>query len=240
MPTTITRVDVRDVRFPTSANLDGSDAMNVAPDYSAAYVVLQTDSSRGLSGHGFAFTTGRGNEVVVCAIRALAPMILGRSLEDIASDLGAFWRHLTGDSQLRWIGPDKGVIHLATAAIVNAVWDLYAKSEQKPLWKLLADMTPQQLVSCVDFRYITDALTPAEAIDLLNANHATKPLRDLTVRCGSEQPDFARRPITDFGGNAQLPATVSHRCFVPSQFPAYGGVGVGTHYLFLGPGPGPP
>ena len=164
MPTTITDIIVRDIRFPTSRMLDGSDAMNPDPDYSAAYVILETDHPQKLAGHGLTFTIGRGNEICVCAIRALAPMLLGRTLESFTENLGAFWHYLTGDSQLRWIGPDKGAMHLATAAVVNAVWDLYAKVQGKPLWKLLADMSAEQLVSCIDFRYITDALTPHEAI----------------------------------------------------------------------------
>jgi L-fuconate dehydratase len=164
---TITRVEVRDVRFPTSRGLDGSDAMNADPDYSAAYVILHTDAPDGLEGHGLTFTIGRGNELCVAAARALAPLVLGLSLREIASDMGAFWRRIVGDSQLRWVGPEKGVIHLATAAVVNAVWDLWAKSEGKPLWKLLADMSPEELVRCVDFRYITDALTPEQALELL-------------------------------------------------------------------------
>jgi L-fuconate dehydratase len=130
--TTISRVVASDIRFPTSLDLSGSDAMNEAPDYSAAYVVLETDG--GLEGHGFTFTIGRGNELCVAALRALAPLVEGRTLESFTEDMGAFWRHVTGDSQLRWVGPEKGVIHLATAAIVNAVWDLYAKVEHKPLW----------------------------------------------------------------------------------------------------------
>jgi L-fuconate dehydratase len=165
---TITRVEVRDVRFPTSRGLDGSDAMNADPDYSAAYVILHTDAPAGLEGHGLTFTIGRGNELCVAAARALAPLVLGSTLRDIAGDMGAFWRRIVGDSQLRWVGPEKGVIHLATAAVVNAVWDLWAKAEGKPLWKLLAGMSPEEIVRCVDFRYITDALTPAEAIELLH------------------------------------------------------------------------
>ena len=171
---------VRDIRFPTSRQLDGSDAMNPDPDYSAAYVVVQTDG--GLEGHGLAFTIGRGNEVVVAAIRALAPLVVGRSLASITADLGGFWRHVTGDSQLRWIGPEKGAIHLATAAVVNAVWDLYAKSEGKPLWKLLVDLTPEQLVACVDFRYISDALTTAEATGLLCKLEPGKAEREAAIR----------------------------------------------------------
>lgn len=176
MPT-ITKLTARDIRFPTSTTLDGSDAMNPDPDYSAAYVVLSTDSPDGLAGHGMTFTIGRGNDLCVAAIRALAPLIVGQRLEDIVADLGRFWRHITGDSQLRWVGPEKGVIHLATAAVVNAVWDLYAKLERKPLWQLLADMSPAELVKCIDFRYITDALTPAEAQRILESRLATRPDR---------------------------------------------------------------
>ncbi len=171
----ITDVTVRDIRFPTSRQLDGSDAMNPDPDYSAAYVVLKTDGER--EGHGLTFTIGRGNEICVAAVRALKPLIVGRTLEEFTADMGAFWRHITGDSQLRWIGPEKGAIHLATAAVVNAVWDLWAKVENKPVWKLLADMTPEQLVRCIDFRYITDALTPDESLAILRANDATKSAR---------------------------------------------------------------
>jgi L-fuconate dehydratase len=178
MPITITNVIARDIRFPTSRALDGSDAMNPDPDYSAAYVILQTDSPDGLEGHGLTFTIGRGNELCVAALEALKPLVLGKTLESFTANMGAFWRMITGDSQLRWVGPEKGVIHLATAAMVNAVWDLYAKAEGKPLWKLLADMTPEQLVSCVDFRYITDAITPAEALELLRRNAATKAERE--------------------------------------------------------------
>ena len=184
MATTITHISVRDIRFPTSALLDGSDAMNEAPDYSAAYVVLETDHPQKLVGHGLTFTTGRGNEIVACAVNALAPMLLGRTLESFTADMGAFWHYITGDSQFRWLGPDKGVIHLATAAIVNAVWDLYAKVEGKPLWKLLVDMPAEKLVSCIDFRYITDELTPQQAIDLLKQNEATKPQREAEMRQG--------------------------------------------------------
>lgn len=163
----ILRVEALDLRFPTSRELDGSDAMNPDPDYSAAYCILQTDSAAGLSGHGMTFTIGRGNELCVQAIRSLAPLVEGRSLAELTSDLGAFWRLITGDSQLRWVGPEKGVIHLATAAIVNAVWDLYAKAEGKPVWQLVSEMSPEEIVRCIDFRYLTDALTPEEAIDLL-------------------------------------------------------------------------
>ncbi|MDL5513363.1 L-fuconate dehydratase [Arenibacter sp. M-2] len=170
----ITDVLVKDVRFPTSKSLDGSDAMNPDPDYSAAYVILKTDHPDGLEGHGLTFTIGRGNELCAAAIHSLAPLVKGKSLESFTANMGAFWKMITGDSQLRWLGPEKGVIHLATGAVVNAVWDLYAKVEKKPLWKLLADMTPEELVSCIDFTYITDAITPAEALELLKAKASSK------------------------------------------------------------------
>jgi L-fuconate dehydratase len=167
MTTQITRATTHDVRFPTSRTLAGSDAVNRDPDYSAAYVVLATDHPAGTAGHGLAFTIGRGTEVVVAAIEALAPRVVGLTMKEIAADMAGFWRALVTDTQIRWLGPEKGVIHLATAALVNAVWDLYAKLEGKPLWKLLADMTPEQLVACADFRYIDDALTPREALAIL-------------------------------------------------------------------------
>ena len=178
MAITFVGVETYDLRFPTSRTLAGSDAMNHAPDYSAAYVILRTDSPDGLEGHGLTFTIGRGNEVCVAAIQALAPMIIGRTLEAFTANMGAFWRYITGDSQLRWLGPEKGVIHLAIAAVVNAVWDLYAKVEGKPLWKLLVDMTPEQLVDCLDFRYITDELTPEEALFMLQRRAATRATRE--------------------------------------------------------------
>ncbi len=169
-------VIVRDIRFPTSRHHIGSDAMNVDPDYSAAYVVLKTDEM--LEGHGLTFTIGRGNELCVAAVHALKTLVIGKTLEEFTRDMGAFWRMITGDSQLRWVGPEKGVIHLATAAIVNAVWDLWAKAEGKPVWKLLADLTPEELVRCIDFRYISDALTKNEALAILRANVATKAQRE--------------------------------------------------------------
>lgn len=172
--TLIVDVVVKDIRFPTSRYLDGSDAMNPDPDYSAAYVILKTDHPDGLEGHGLTFTIGRGNELCVAAVHALAPLVKGKTLESFTRNMGAFWKMITGDSQLRWLGPEKGVIHLATGAVVNAVWDLYAKMEGKPLWKLLADMDPEQLVSCIDFTYITDALTPKEALEILRKQESTK------------------------------------------------------------------
>jgi len=164
--TVIQSLRVLDVRFPTSASLDGSDAMNADPDYSAAYVVLETDQA-GLEGHGLTFTIGRGNEVCCAAIEAMRHLVVGLDLGWITADMGRFWRHVTSDSQLRWIGPDKGAMHLATGAVVNAVWDLWAKSEGKPVWQLVADMSPEELVRCIDFRYITDCITPAEALTFL-------------------------------------------------------------------------
>jgi len=140
--TTITRVDAYDILFPTSHGRHGSDAMHPDPDYSAAYAILRTDRSDGLEGHGLTFTIGRGNELCVAGVKALVPLVTGLTLETIRQDMGGFWRRLASDSQLRWVGPEKGVIHLATAALVNAVWDLYAKTEGKPVWKLLADMAP--------------------------------------------------------------------------------------------------
>ncbi|MFC0529332.1 enolase C-terminal domain-like protein [Phytohabitans kaempferiae] len=165
MSEVIAAVDAIDVRFPTSRELDGSDAMNPEPDYSAAYVTLRT--SGGEEGFGLAFTVGRGNDVQVAAIRALAPLVVGLPVAEVLADLRGFSDRLTGDSQLRWLGPHKGAIHMAAGAIVNAAWDLYARREGKPLWRLLAEMSPTQLVSLVDFRYLRDALTPEEALDLL-------------------------------------------------------------------------
>jgi L-fuconate dehydratase len=176
----IVGVDTVDVRFPTSRELDGSDAMNPDPDYSAAYAIVRTDGE--LDGHGFTFTIGRGNEVCVAAIEALAPLVAGLDAEEVFADLGAFSRRLTGDSQLRWIGPEKGAVHLATAAVVNAIWDLYAKSSDKPLWKLLVDMAPDEIVSCVDFTYVDDALTPDDALALLRRLEPTKVEREDEMR----------------------------------------------------------
>ena len=163
----ITALDVLDVRFPTSEHLDGSDAMNPEPDYSAAYVVLRTDAADGHEGHGFAFTIGRGNEVQVAAIEALGGHLVGRDLDELCADPSTLNRDLIGDSQLRWLGPEKGVMHMAIGAVVNAVWDLAAKRAGLPLWRLLAEAEPEWIVRQVDFRYLTDALTPEEALTLL-------------------------------------------------------------------------
>jgi L-fuconate dehydratase len=172
----ILSLEACDVRFPTSASLDGSDAMNPDPDYSAAICVLKT-SVEGLQGHGMTFTIGRGTEICVAAIEALAPFVVGLTLEDIKHDMGAFWRRVVGDSQLRWLGPEKGVIHLAAAAVVNAAWDLWARSEGKPVWRLVADMSPEELVRTIDFRHMHDALTPDEAIGLLTRRQAGREAR---------------------------------------------------------------
>jgi L-fuconate dehydratase len=182
MPVAITRVEVVDVRFPTSRELDGSDAMHPDPDYSAAYVTLHTDHPAGVQGHGLTFTLGRGTELCVAAVESLAPLVRGATLEAITADMAGFWRRVTSESQLRWVGPEKGVIHLATAALVNAVWDLWAKVEGKPLWKLLADLTPEELVRCIDFRYITDALTPEQALEILRRNQGTRAEREAEMR----------------------------------------------------------
>lgn len=163
----IIAVDTYDIRFPTSRELDGSDAMNPDPDYSAAYVVLRGDAADCPEGHGFTFTIGRGNDVQVAAIEELRGHVVGRSVDELCADPGSLARDLIGDSQLRWLGPEKGVMHMAIGAVVNAVWDLAAKRAEKPLWQLLADAEPEWLVRQVDFRYLTDALTPEEALELL-------------------------------------------------------------------------
>lgn len=175
----IVDVDVYDVRFPTSRDLDGSDAMNADPDYSAAYVVLRTDD--GPEGHALAFTIGRGNDLQAAGIRALEPFVTGRDVDELCAHLGAFGRELTSDSQLRWLGPEKGVIHMASGALVNAAWDLAARTAGKPVWKLLADMTPDQLVAVVDWRYLTDALTPDEAVEMLKAVEPGKAEREASL-----------------------------------------------------------
>ena len=170
--TRIIDLETFDLRFPTSDSLDGSDAMNPDPDYSAAYVVLKTDSE--YEGHGLTFTIGRGNDICVAAISAMKHLLVGIELDWIREDMGRFWRHITGDSQLRWIGPDKGAIHLATGAVVNAVWDLWAKEAKKPVWQLVAEMTSEEIVKLIDFRYLTDAITPDEAMDILIRNEDKK------------------------------------------------------------------
>jgi len=176
MPHTITGFQTFDLRFPTSQQLDGSDAMNPDPDYSAAYVVLATDSAE-LSGHGMTFTIGRGNELCVAGIQALAGLLKGLTVESLMAEPAVLYRKLVGDSQLRWVGPEKGVIHLAAAAVINAVWDLWARIQRRPVWQLVSEMSPEEFASCIDFRYLTDALTPTQAIELLNQQAPTKSQR---------------------------------------------------------------
>jgi len=175
----ISEVRVRDVRFPTSHQMDGSDALNLG-DYSATYVTLVTDS--GLTGDGLTFTNGRGNEICVAAVHALKHHVIGRRLDDIIANLRGFLRDLTVDKQLLWLGPEKGILHMATGALVNAVWDMWAKREGKPLWKLLVDLTPEQIVGAIDFTYITDALTPHEALEILRRQQPGKAAREAEMR----------------------------------------------------------
>jgi L-fuconate dehydratase len=177
----ISALETYDIRFPTSRELDGSDAMNPDPDYSAAYVVLRTDDATGLSGHGFVFTIGRGNDVQTLACAALRHLVVGRKVMDVITDLGAFARALTSDSQLRWLGPEKGVMHMAIGAVVNAAWDMAARHAGKPVWRLIADMSPEQIVDLIDFRYISDALTSAEALAILRAAEPGKTERIATL-----------------------------------------------------------
>jgi L-fuconate dehydratase len=184
---TIARMETHDVRFPTSRELDGSDAMNPDPDYSAAYVVLRTDD--GFAGHGFAFTIGRGNDVQTAAIGALEPYVVGRDVED----LGALYKELVYDSQLRWLGPEKGVMHMAISAVVNALWDLKARRAGKPLWLLLAELSPEEIVGLVDFRYLTDALTPEQALEILKKAEKGKERRIERLRAEG-YPAYATSP----------------------------------------------
>jgi L-fuconate dehydratase len=170
----ITALDTYDVRFPTSRELDGSDAMNPDPDYSAAYVELRTNDPTGLRGYGFVFTIGRGNDVQTAAIDALRHHVVGCRVDRILNDLGAFARTLTNDSQLRWLGPEKGVMHMAIGAVINAAWDMAARRAGQPVWRLIAEMTPEQIVELIDFRYISDALTPGEALAMLRTAAAGK------------------------------------------------------------------
>ncbi|HEY3595061.1 MAG TPA: enolase C-terminal domain-like protein [Polyangiaceae bacterium] len=181
---TITELRTMDVRFPTSREAHGSDAMHRDPDYSAAYVVLRTDRGDGVEGHGLSFTIGRGTEIVVAGVRALEPLLLGQRIADFVETPGAFVRRLMGDTQLRWLGPEKGVIHLASSAVVNALWDLWSKLEQKPLWKVLADLSSERIVELVDWRYLTDALTSDEARDMLDRLAPTRAAREAELRAG--------------------------------------------------------
>jgi L-fuconate dehydratase len=192
----VTRIlgfETHDIRFPTSANLDGSDAMNPSPDYSAAYLVLRTDDPGGLAGHAHVFTIGRGNDIELSAVRALEPFLAGRDVDEILADLGGLSRQLVGDSPLRWLGPERGVVHMAIGAVLNACWDLAARRAGKPLWRLLADLSPAQVVDLVDFRYLTDALTRDEALGLLERGAAGKAERtEILARDG--YPAYATSP----------------------------------------------
>src|SRR5215468_343887 len=186
-------LDTYDVRFPTSRVLDGSDAMNPDPDYSAAYVVLRSDRRDGYEGHGFAFTIGRGNDIEASAIAALRPYLVGRPLDALLDDLGGVWKELVHDSQLRWLGPEKGVMHMAISAVVNALWDLKAKRAGLPLWQLLSSMPPEELVDLVDFRYLTDALTRKEALALLRPGAEGREERIATL-LAEGYPGYATSP----------------------------------------------
>jgi L-fuconate dehydratase len=173
----ISALETHDIRFPTSRDFHGSDAMNPDPDYSAAYVVLRTDEPDGRSGHGLVFTIGRGNDVQTAACAALHHLVVGQDVNSMVSDPGGFARRLTDDSQLRWLGPEKGVMHMAVGAVVNAAWDLAARLQNKPLWRVIADMSPEETVGCIDFRYLRDALTPSEALHLLREAEGGKQQR---------------------------------------------------------------
>jgi L-fuconate dehydratase len=190
---TVIALETSDIRFPTSEFLDGSDAMNPDPDYSAAYVRIVTDAADGLEGHAFVFTIGRGNDVQVAGIRALAGHIVGRSVEELLENMGATWRELVWDSQLRWLGPEKGVMHMAIGAVVNALWDLKAKRAGLPLWQLLARMTPAQIVELIDFRYLTDALTPEQALEILTTAEAGRADREAEL-LASGYPAYTTTP----------------------------------------------
>ncbi len=187
--TVITRIQAHDVRFPTSLQRDGSDAMNQDVDYSAAYIALETDDA-GLAGYGLTFTIGRGNDIVTETARQRALPLVGRDVAELCRDPGAVYRELAGDSQLRWLGPEKGVVHLALAAVMNAVWDLVARRAGKPLWRLLADMTPEELVAATDFRYISDVLTPAEALAMLKEMVPTRSQRLERLRDNGGYPCY--------------------------------------------------
>lgn len=178
----IVALETSDIRFPTSLSLDGSDAMNPDPDYSAAYLVLRTDAADGIDGHSFVFTIGRGNDVQVAGIDALAGHLVGRELEPLLDDMGGTFRELIGDSQLRWLGPEKGVMHMAIGAVINALWDIKAKRAGMPLWQLLSRMTPEQIVDLVDFRYLTNALTREDALKILRAAEAGRAEREAQLR----------------------------------------------------------
>ena len=191
MSNRITGFETADVRFPTSRHRDGSDAMNPFPDYSAAYLTLTTAS--GETGYGFAFTVGRGNDVQLAAIEALRPLIVGRDVDELLAGMGAFGRTLTGDSQLRWLGPEKGAIHMAAGAVINAAWDLRARREGKPLWQLLSTLPPAELVELIDFRYLSDALTQTEALEILGKGAVGREDRERELRANG-YPAYTTTP----------------------------------------------
>ncbi|XP_055625030.1 mitochondrial enolase superfamily member 1-like isoform X2 [Toxorhynchites rutilus septentrionalis] len=166
----ITTLEAKDIRWPTSLGAHGSDAMHTDPDYSCVYVTINTEE--GIYGNGLTFTLGRGTDIVLLAVNSMKRMVEQRTTESIFQNFALFWRELTSESQLRWIGPEKGVTHLAVAAIINALWDLWGKIRGLPVWKLLTEMEPEELVSTIDFRYITDAITREEAINILKENRA--------------------------------------------------------------------
>ena len=199
-------VTVRDIRFPTSLEAHGSDAMHKDPDYSAAYVVISVHALT-LQGHGLTFTLGRGTDVVASAIRALLPLVVGKSLLQIYTNFGTFWHSLTNETQLRWIGPEKGAIHLAVAAIINGLWDLWGKIESKPVWKLLCDMTPDEIISLIDFCYLSDAITEEEALEILKGNMLTRSQREADV-CKSGYPAYT----TSVGWLGYSDDQIKHLC----------------------------
>ncbi len=177
----VSQVEVRDIRFPTSLESHGSDAMHTDPDYSAAYVIISVTNLE-TKGHGLSFTLGKGTDVVVAGVRALLHLVVGKPLREIYTNFGSFWASLVNESQLRWIGPEKGAIHLAVAGVINALWDLWGKIEGKPVWKLLSDMSPEEIVSLLDFRYISDALTKEDALQILREGVATRAAREEELR----------------------------------------------------------
>ena len=189
----ILALNTLDIRFPTSLQLDGSDAMNPDPDYSAAYVQIVTDATDGVEGHAFVFTIGRGNDVQVAAIAALTPYLVGRNVEALLADMGGIWRELVWDSQLRWLGPEKGVMHMAIGAVVNALWDIKAKRAGLPLWQLLSRMTPEELVALVDFRYLTNAITPDDALEIFRASEPFRAEREAELLRGG-YPAYTTSP----------------------------------------------
>ncbi len=208
MATRITGFETHDVRFPTSRQLDGSDAMNPSPDYSAAYVVVRTDSPDGLAGYGYAFTIGRGNDIQLSAVRALEPFLAGQDLDAVLGDLGGLSRTLIGDSPLRWLGPECGVVHMAIGAVLNACWDLAARRAGQPLWRYLASLEPAQVTDLVDFRYLSDALTRQDALDLLEGERPARPSGSRSSNATATRPTRPRR-----AGSA-TPTTSSPSCAV--------------------------